>query len=489
MKYKQNFKLDVTGVMNNPALLEDGDVQPLLREQLVEGYSPVLKRLEDFITKNEADTFSNAEKKEMLELIENQLQIILPKDKNVQTFLQENAITEGTNESNRNLAAHYAYLYNAINQDQDKESIVNNLSSRFTDQFIKDFPLRSNVRIIDQNGNEISPNMNQEVLKEMGIEGATDLTYKQKKEFADRFIKKVGISEAQWQYLQARYCQRSLRAFSASLSIVLEEGGIANIPGNEIQETWIVSEVDGNRQLHRLRAEDRVNNYSFEGADFQVVPYADIALEMDVSILIDQVPSKFPFPTQLVPEELEVKVFNEPSNKLYKISESLNIRKTEFSLIPKNLTEAELKKIVKQPDIEKSLSNNDLGILVTDCSYAQNKVPLTKNILSKFIKDKIDESKDSLAEETATKIVANLNIDDQKLVSKLVVIIDPSRESLMQQIANKIGGKSQDDKIKEFAKLVLSYERLQANLIASTAKEVVSSVPKAFSFKLPERSR
>lgn len=498
MKYKQQFTIDISGIMNDPSLVRKEDVQPFLRDQLVESYSPVLKKFETFLATNKTAThFSDAEKDALLALIEDQLTDILPKETSLEDFLKNTANLTGG--SNSNLASHYAYMHDAISKNNSKAEISNELTERFSIQFIKDFPFRHHAKIIDQNGREISADINQEILEEMGLIGKESMSQKEQKIFTSKLVEKVGISPAQMQYLQARYNQRSLGAFSSSLGMK-SETGIDNIklliPREEI---WTINiNENGKRNLDKLEIKattcndgyerdedgsilkDRYGVYNPTGVE---IPYADIALSVDLSSLIEQKPSGFPFPTQLVPETISAAIYNDPLNKKYRLPKELEFRISNKNILPqRTLDKDDLEMISRTLDVEKNLSKDDLKTFIMACRYSHDPevkdTLITKAMLTKFIQNEINSPDDK--NEKTTKIMSALNIDDDNLKKELENIIDPAKKSIFLQMADKAVGISQSGEIDRFTKNILDHINPKAETLNTTMPILPFNIKRGF---------
>ena len=160
---KQKFTLDISAVMQDEQVLGAlGEMQPFLREQLIESYSPVLARFEQYLAKGNLDSpIDGNDKADLVIMIREQLKVALPKGTDIDTYLEAPETLTGG--SNANICRHYGYLLNAINQNKTKIEIATDLKARFEGQFIKDFPFRHAVRVVDQNGQELSANINKEI--------------------------------------------------------------------------------------------------------------------------------------------------------------------------------------------------------------------------------------------------------------------------------------------------------------------------------------
>ncbi len=382
---KQSFSIEIGSILKDEKVTKKFNTIPqLLREQLIETYNPVIDHLVKLYEKNPKGHFLPKEREILIDEIDILLKKSLPEVKNFSKYFTS------SDSSNSNSLTHLYNLRKKLHANKDKEAIVRELSEAYQGQFKRDFPFRHAVKIVDENGKILHENLNKEIIdgiinnrpQSQQTENKEYLSPAELEIFKKEFMKKSGANEEQMNYIIARYNQRSIGSFSASLGIQEENGifkNIQSISTHPREETWTVkTKEDGRLTLSKLKIESTIYNPEYELDDKRKVlideygnksptgeylPYAKMAIEVDIEKLSrNKVKKLYTLPIHKAPEIITASIIDHPQNEEYELPECIKHRtlNNHFVAKEKAISKEKLVVLLNTPGLTHELSQQNL---------------------------------------------------------------------------------------------------------------------------------
>ena len=388
---KQKFTLNTT------AMLEDADVEarfqeidPSLRDFLIEGYNPILDELEKLYKKSPDLTKSDLRVKELSDKISLQLKSMGWDEAKIEKSLSYEENLGGSGEA---MPKHLASLRRDLDHGKSLGNSLKSLSDRLTGQTKKDFN-RINFTLIDQNGkaiklddqDNISNAINDRVKKNGG-----------KYSYFEEFQKALHLTDEQFNLILCRFNQRGIEG--AGMAIVTKahaDGPRENnlyVIVNEKGEIEGVSAVENKYTVQKLLSKISVLSNGQEVEDFVQdengevvkVPVSKIAYKVDISNLkgvgkeLGMV-----LPTQKTKETLKFEALDDAA--IYSIPEVLKHKTYNNILLSQKtkMSENQVIKMIRTPGIKEELTIDGYHKLVE---------LVTPKIIKAILKDEIHKVK------------------------------------------------------------------------------------------------
>ena len=382
---KQKFTLNTT------AILEDAEVQkrfqeidPSLRDFLVEGYNPILAKLEKLYKESPGLSYSDPRVKKLSDEIVSQLENM---------GWDKERIERNVGGASLSTPTQMAALKRNLESGQSLKEALGILSKDFVEQTKKDFP-RTVFTLIDQNRkivkldnqDNISDVINDRVKRGGG-----------KASYFEEFQKALHLTDEQLKFMLCRLNQRAIQG--AGMAIVTNAVGSGPrednlyVHVNEKGEIERVTAVENKYTVQKPLSKTVINDngrkeevfVENESGEVVKIPVSKISYKVDISELKgnDNI-GDIILPTQKTKERLRFEALD--GDAVYPIPEVLKSKTYNNIILSQNIKVSDDKviKMIRTPGIKDELLEGRYQKLVE---------LVTPKIVEKILQDEIDKIK------------------------------------------------------------------------------------------------
>lgn len=453
---KQKFILDTSAILEDYDLLRKVEDQEL-KAFLIEGYNPIIAKLEKLYKEDLSLDQSNKRLESISEEIEVQLKAM--GGQWTEEKINESLSPSSNLGSSSSMPSHLAFVRRAVFEKKQIKDIVEELSERLTTQTKKDFP-RIAFNLIDQNNNIIYLDGNKNFAEAIEARMA-----KSGNNYLEEFKAALKLTDKQFKLMISRFNQRGIEG--AGMAIVTKAHGdgprennlYVNI--NEDGEVISTKGVENKYTVQKAVYEEivlssgRVELFPREDeyGNIVKVPVSSIAYRVDISNLShndnnNDKGDKVALPTQKTSETLTFEALD--IEAIYQLPHSLKHRTRNNQLLwsGKKLSKEQIEEMVATPNLEKELLPENLNTFISleNNNITEKIAEITGNIIKdelRLIKENnTNLPKDKLVDHISTKLANALQIsslkNDKDLKEKISQYLDHNNPNLITKISQHI---------------------------------------------------
>lgn len=370
---KQKFNLDTTGILADKEVQAGfgKEIDQTLKDFLIEGYNPILVKLEKLYKDNPKLTKKDPRVQKIGEEIGHQLQNMGWSEERIESSLDPKTNLGGSGES---MPTHLAFVRREIEQGKPIGGVVKELSERLTGQTKKDFP-RIQFNLIDQEGKPYHLD-GQENFSE-AIEARVK---KNGTDYIKEFKEALHLTDEQLKLMLCRFNQRGIEG--AGMAIVTKAHGGGPRENNLYLNINAKGEVDSTQAVENkytvqkplmeemILADGRsiISEVGDDNGNPVKVPVSVSTYKVDISKLQGNDTKGEAFialPTQKTKESLSFEALD--GDAIYAVPRVLK-HKTENNkllALDKELTDEQLVNFIRDGQIKKELSENNYNKLMS----------------------------------------------------------------------------------------------------------------------------